>query len=280
MSRQKTLADREQYVVKANDLIRRTRYSLTAQQQKIVLFAISKIKPDDDIHTEYTFDINELANACGMNIRDGGYYYDKIKEDLKRLAEPTWIPMTNEDNKPVERMISWINSDAEIMPGDSKVKLSFNKHLQPYLFDLKEKYTQYRLQNVLVFRGKYAIRLYEIMRSYTTQRALDDYTERDIIITLDDLRYLLDADVYKRWVDFDRFVLKPAVSEINKRAEDIHVEYEPMRGDHTRSIEKINFIITCARIKQAYEAHVARKKKLDHFEIGAENKTTKGDVVK
>ena len=47
MSRQKALADRNQYVVKANDLIRKTRYNLTTQQQKIVLFAISKIKPTD-----------------------------------------------------------------------------------------------------------------------------------------------------------------------------------------------------------------------------------------
>ena len=268
MSRQKTLADREQYVVKANDLIRRTRYNLTAQQQKIVLFAISKIKPEDDIHTEYTFDINELANACGMKIRDGGYYYDRIKEDLKRLADPVWIPMTNEENKVVERMISWINADAEISPGDSKVKISFNKHLQPYLFDLKEKYTQYRLQNVLVFRGKYAIRLYEIMRSYTTQRALENGSENEIDITLEELRYQLDTDAYDRWVDFNRFILKPAVDEINERADDIHVEYYPMRAEHARTIKKINFVITRAGLKQETQAHTARRKKLDHVQIG------------
>ena len=127
MSRQKTLADREQYVVKANDLIRRTRYDLTAQQQKIILFAISKIKPEDDVHTEYTFDINELANACGINIRDGGYYYKRLKEDLRVLADPTWVMMENEDNKVVDRMISWINSDAEIIPGDSTITISFNR---------------------------------------------------------------------------------------------------------------------------------------------------------
>ena len=267
-NRQKTLKDREYYVVKANDLIRRTRYSLTAQQQKIVLFAISKIKRGDDIGTEYTFDINELANACGMKIRDGGSYYERIKEDLKRLAEPTWIPMTNDDNKVVDRMISWINSDAEISAGDSTVKISFNKHLQPYLFDLKEKYTQYRLQNVLVFRGKYAIRLYEIMRSYTTQQALEDGQEKDITITLDDLRYLLDTDVYKRWVDFDRFIIRPAISEINKRAEDIHIDYYSMHGEHTRAIEKINFVITPAGRRQQTEAHIQRKEKLDHIQIG------------
>ena len=262
MSRQKTLADREQYVVKANDLIRRTRYTLTAQQQKIVLFAISKIRPEDDINTEYTFDINELANACGMKIRDGGSYYDRIKEDLILLMRRELYLMPDG----VERSISWIG-DVEIKEKDASITMRFNPHMQPYLFDLREKYTQYKLQNVLVFRGKYGIRLYEIMRSYTTQRALEDDEEKDITITLEDLRYLLDADVYKRWVDFDRFILRPAIKEINERAEDIHVEYEPIRGDHTRSIEKINFIITSARIGQVYNAHIARKAKLDHITI-------------
>ena len=39
---------REYYVVKANDLIRKGRYNLTTQQQKIVLFAISKIRKNDE----------------------------------------------------------------------------------------------------------------------------------------------------------------------------------------------------------------------------------------
>lgn len=272
MSRQKTLADREQYVVKANDLIRRTRYSLTAQQQKIVLFAISKIKPGDDAQTRYTFDINELANACGMKIRDGGYYYDRIKDDLNKLASPEWVRMTIDNGKVVDRMISWINSDAEISPGDSTVTISFNRHLQPYLFELKEKYTQYRLQNVLAFRGKYAIRLYEIMRSYTTQSAIAKGEESEIDIPLEQLRDLLDTDAYDRWVDFNRFILKPAITEINERAEDIHIDYHPMRAEHARTIERINFVITSAGIRQQTKAHVARKKKLDHLNIGGETK--------
>lgn len=267
MSRQKTLADREQYVVKANDLIRKTRYSLTAQQQKIVLFLISKIKPDDDIGEEYTFEIKDLATACGMKIEDGGRYYHNIKDDLKKLANPVWLTISDNNNKVVEKMISWINSDAEIVPGDGTVKISFNKHLQPYLFDLKEKYTQYRLQSVLVFRGKYAIRLYELMRSYTTQNKLDDGRESEVTITLADLRHMLDTKSYKNWTDFERFILKVAIDEINERAEDIHIDYFPMRGDHSRSIDKINFVITPARCGQQYKALVKRKEKLDHRKL-------------
>ena len=61
MGKNKTIADRQQYVVKANSLIR-TRYRLTLQQQRLVLFCISKIRPQDMIGQEYTFTIEEICN--------------------------------------------------------------------------------------------------------------------------------------------------------------------------------------------------------------------------
>ena len=45
--------ERNQLVVKHNALIQKTRYSLNTQQQKIILYLISKIKPDDDELKEY-----------------------------------------------------------------------------------------------------------------------------------------------------------------------------------------------------------------------------------
>lgn len=259
MSKQKTLANREQYVVKANDLIRKTRYSLTAQQQKIVLYAISKIKPGDDINTEYTFDINELANACGMRIRDGGTYYARIKADLLELATRQWCTMPNGN----EVTLSWIGY-AEISERDAIVKITFNKYIQPYLFELKERYTQYKLKNVLAFRGKYAIRLYEILRSYTTQNAIDQEDEKEINLTLEELKYQLDIDGYDTWNDMNRYVLKPAINEINELAEDIRIEYYPMRGEHERTIRKINFVIIPKREIQQYIASQKRREKFNH----------------
>ena len=259
-SRQKILADREQYVVKANDLIRRTRYNLTAQQQKIVLYCISKIKPDDDINTRYEININDLAHACGLQIEDGGKYYSTLKKDLDKLTTRQWCTMPDG----VQMTISWIG-DAMIIPLNSTVYIRFNPHMQPYLFDLKEKYTQYRLQNVLVFRGKYAIRLYELLRSYTTQRNLEEYREAEITLTVEEIRRLLDVNGYPEYPEFKRRVITPAINEINNCADDIHVTFYPMRAERSRNIEKINFVIEPAEGKQQYNAGKIRKKRLDHI---------------
>jgi len=257
VSRQKALADRNQYVVKANDLIRKTRYNLTTQQQKIILFAISKIKPDDTVYTQYELNLEELCEACGLTLDAGGYYYRSLKDDLKKLSQREWCTLPDG----TETTISWIG-DATIIPLNSTVYITFNPHMEPYLFELRTRYTQYKLQNVLVFHGKYAIRLYEILRSYTTQSDLDNNIEKDIDIKLDELRNVLAVSSYPRWADFDRYVIRPAIEEINECAEDIHIEYNPMKSG--RKVDRVLFTITAAEAKQQLEARNKRKYRLDH----------------
>lgn len=261
MSKQKVLADREQVIAKSNDLIRKTRYSLTTQQQKIVLFCISKIKPGDKVDTEYKLDIKDLAAACGWNIQDGGYYYDRVKADLREMMKREFYMMPDG----VERSLSWIG-DAEIREKDGTVTITFNRNLQPYLFELKERYTMYKLKNVLAFRGKYSIRLYEILRSFTTQKAIDNGEEKEITLSVEDLRYQLDIKGYDRWADLNNYVLRPAVKEINELAEDINVSYQQI-SEHGRTISKVNFLITSAGLRQRTEAFITRKERLDHVKI-------------
>ena len=258
MSRQKVLADREQVVAKSNTLIRKARYELTTQQQKLVLFAISKIKPDDDSETVYSFNVKDFADACGIKIRDGGSYFQRIRDDMLKLTErslqifPDGSGMT----------ISWIG-DFRFPKGSSLIEYWFNPNIKQYLFALREHYTQYPVQNVLVFGRSNSIRLYEILRSYTTRDALDFGIEKDVEIALSDLKAQLGIKTYDKWSEFNRCILRPAVDEINERADDIHIEYEPLHGEHTRSITKINFIITRARGNQQYKARRSRKRELD-----------------
>lgn len=235
--RNKTVEDRQQYVVKSNDLIRKTRYMMTAQQQKIVLFAISKIKPTDLPGTVYTLSVDEICKACGMNYSDGGYYYKAIKEDIKELTMRIWVKMP--DGK--ERTVSWIG-DAEIEPFNGTVSIQFHKEMEPFLFALNSHYTQFKLDNVLAFKNKYAIRLYEILRSFMSQRSIDEGRERDISFELEELREMLDVNSYPRWADFDRCVIKKAAEEINQYCDEIHIEYETYKRG--RNIAGVKFIIT------------------------------------
>lgn len=86
------IESREMFVAKSNALIQRSRYSLTLQQQRILLFLISKIKPTDTPEETYTFSIEEFCKVCGITASTGDYY-KTIKDDLlyiqQRLLDQT-----------------------------------------------------------------------------------------------------------------------------------------------------------------------------------------------
>ena len=106
MAKGKGRESRQFYVVKANDLIRKTRYDLTTQQQKILLYAISKIQREDPPETRYEINIEELCDACGIEIdQTGGFYYQSIKRGLKTLHDNSmWVEMPDRS----EELVSWI----------------------------------------------------------------------------------------------------------------------------------------------------------------------------
>lgn len=215
----KVNAARDYFVCKSNELIQKGRYNLTTQQQKIVLFAISKIKKSDDPRQMYELSIEELCSVCGFNI-SGGSYYQNLKQDMRKLTTPVWVQFP--DNS--EWTVSWF-ADVGIVPLSGTVYVRFHEKIWDFLFDLKERYTQYHLSEVLVFKNKYAIRLFEILRSHFTQAELDQGTEKEITLSLDHLRKQLCVSAYPEWKEFNRNVIKKAVDEINLYTEQMKVEY-------------------------------------------------------
>ena len=67
----KVRSDREMEIFKANDMIQKGRHELTLQEQRCVLYAISKIKPDDTVFQEYTFELSDFYRLCGLQRATG-----------------------------------------------------------------------------------------------------------------------------------------------------------------------------------------------------------------
>lgn len=229
---------REQYVAKSNTLIQKSRYSLTLQQQRILLYLISKIKPTDTPEQTYTFSIDEFCKVCGI-IASTGDYYKTIKEDLLYIRNNGfWLK--KEDGSLVTA--SWL-SKAYIIPLCGEITVKFDEDTMPYLFQLRNFYTQFKLKSVLAFQGKYTIRLYEIIRSFYSQNDIDYLKEKEISYSPKEIReLLLLKPIYPAWKDFIRNVIIPSCNEINTYCDEFHIEYETIKKG--REIGLITFIIT------------------------------------
>lgn len=248
--------DRGWYVAKSNELIQRSRYSLPITQQKMLLYLISKIKPQDTGEETYIFSIADFCNAVGLDPSDG--YYHNLKEQIKQLADSSaWIRM--EDGK--DHLFRWIE-DPVLDPGSGTVEIQFKNIVRPYLFDLRSRYTQYKFIEVARLKSKYAIRLFELLRSYTTQEKLMNGIEEDQYFTVEELKRRIDAENYDRYYDFKKRALIPAIDEINTCSDTIHIDFEEHK--HGNTTKSIIFTIGSPHAKQMLEAKSETRKRLDH----------------
>ncbi len=233
-------ADRNQFIVKSNDLIQKSRYSFNLEAQRIILFAISKIRPQDTVNEWYEFSITDICHACGITDNSGANYII-IKNYLKELRDKSWyIDMPDGTSTTV----SWLDK-VKINQGSGTVQVRFDEDMSSYLFDLRQRYTQYKLDTVLCFRSKYSIRLYELMKSFLMRDTLIERGQKEVDFHIDELKRRMDAEVYTRYADFKRKVITPAVKEINEFSDDMAIEYDEIRNG--RKVEKIIFILSRPR---------------------------------
>ena len=219
---------RNKMVVKANDLIQKSRFNMTLQQQKIILFLISQVSPYDEDFKEYEFSIQEFCRVCGITISSGKNYQD-VKRCIKDIADKSvWVNVNGDE----ETLLRWIEKPY-INNKNGIVRIRLDEDMKPFLLQLKENFTRYELIYTLYFKSKYTIRLYELVKSIH-YRELEEYRR---VLSLEELRKALGGETYTEYRDFKRRVLDVAVNEINAHS-DKQVSYTPIKkGRNVVAIE-------------------------------------------
>ena len=245
--------DRDLSVVKRDDMIQKARLSLTVQEQRCVLYAITKIKPEDKAFSEYTFDIKYFYELCGVENRS----YTRLKQILRDLSDKSWWIVTDRE-KGEESLVRWF-STLKVSQKSGKVTLKFHEDMMPYLLELAKQgrngefFTQYGLRFVLPMRSQFSPRLYELLKSYQKNN-------HRWYFAVDDLRYLLDCQQYTRWPDLRRRVIEPAINEINEYT-DLKISYDTETSG--KKVVKVRFFILEKPADQIGDIRIAIDKKLD-----------------
>lgn len=219
-------------VVKANDIIRNSRFSLTAQQQKILLYIISAIDKDDTELNECILNIVDYCEVAGIGKE--GNIYNQIKEQIKDIADKSiWIK--TEEGR--ETLVRWIEKPY-IEENSGLIRIRLDKDMKPYLIQLKNNFTQYKLIYPMSFNSKYSIRLYELLKSYIHSEE-ETYTK---IFDIDELKKILDCENYTTFKDFNNRVLLTARREINTKS-DLEIEYEYIKKSNGRKVQFVKIYI-------------------------------------
>lgn len=218
----------ENYIVKkSNYFIMNSSYDLSLEEQKIILTLASMVQPTDVEFKPYDFKIKDFMDLVGVEDKKKYIEIPKItKELMKKVFE------IHEGNKIIQT--AWI-SGVIYEKGTGTVTLKFNPDLKPYMLQLSELFTQYKLANILSMKSKYSIRLYEILKANEFKK--QGYIE----IEVEELRKLVKADdIYPLYADFKRFVILKAQKELKKMS-DISFDFEEIKTG--RKVTSIRFYI-------------------------------------
>ena len=216
--------NRNKLIVKSNELIRNARYSLSELEQKFIVFLISKIEKNDKELKEVTINLKEYCNIAGLEYSGGSIAY--IKNNIQELSNKSWW-IDNLDGS--STLFRWI--DTVSIYGET-IKIILSESLKPYLIDLKQDFSKYELINILVLRGKYTVRLYELFKSYSWKG--------EWRVKVKELRNIINCDKYKQFKEFNRNVLKYSIEEINKHT-DLNISYKTIREG--KFVNEIEFLI-------------------------------------
>lgn len=197
-------------VIKHNDLVE-ARYELNLVEQKIILYAVTKIDTSKDNFNIVHIKVNDLTEL--MESETPIRY-----SEFRIIANGLMDKKIYLKDKP-KLDVRWASSSE--YKGNGIIELEFSQKLVPYLLQLKEKFTRYQLKYILNLKSKYSVRIYELMKQY------ENIGKREF--KLEELKKILYCeDMYSDFRNFNRVVLDTTKKEINEFT-DIKIDYKRIK---------------------------------------------------
>jgi len=215
-------------VTKANAIVEAS-YRLTLQEQRLVLFCVAQVDSRIPLEEQRTFTVEAtpFRETFGLSSEK---VYEELKDAAVRLFERK-VTMSDAQTGQ-ETLLRWV-SMIRYQNRRGRVVLNFSPEMLPFISALKDRFTSYPLQSVARLTSTFAIRLFEVLAQYAGLGRRQ--------ISVEQLRRWLDCvDSYPRFSEFERWVIAPAVIQLNERSE-LRVSYDKVKVG--RNVSHFEFVI-------------------------------------
>ena len=201
--------DLENEVVMANDMIRGIS-RLSLNESKLLRLIIMQVKPHDKELMQFSIKISEFAEILGVGrrnmYREADRMTDRLMQEVIRIG----------DGNPKHRWkkFHWVDV-CEYEDGTLTIKVS--DELKPYLLGLQKWYTQYRLEDIFMFKSVYAIRMFELITMGLKDAKPYANNVTEVYIPISVIRKATNTeDKYERISQFKAKVISTATRDINE----------------------------------------------------------------
>lgn len=233
----KDVSSSENKVFQSNNLIEaHYKQEYSVQEQRTILWIISEIHRKNyfakqankygDPRLVVRITAKNYANVMNIPVKN-------VYRDAQKISKNLMEKVIKIENGNGWKMFHWVSS-MEYINQEAVIEATLTSDIVPYIIDL-ERYTEFKLKNILYMNSSYAIKLYQLLAQYKTSG------ERTISIT--NLRYILgisNLKTYKLYGSIKQRILEISKREINKKT-DLSISYLEIKKG--RKVEAIKFKI-------------------------------------
>lgn len=213
------------------------RYEMSELQKNLMYTLQAAVRPDDTNDTIYTFKVQDIMHDLDRDPDNG---YRNLQEATKGMMQVVFEMYVNGQLVQVNPF-----SSAVYDYGRGTISLRVDPNMRPLLTGLTGNFTTFGKEMAMRLTGKYAKRLYEMFSQWK-----DIGTFKIAILDLKHRLNLFDPESGKEEYNisnFFRFVIDPAVNEINQRS-DLLVRFRQHKTG--RKITDLTFTIKRVRLEQ------------------------------
>jgi plasmid replication initiation protein len=261
--------DNPELALKHNAVIR-SAHTLSANAQKLTYMALSLL-PFDLSTREVAFSYPELCNALGLEI--GGNSYELLKKTAEECMQcivhiEREVVVRGKVKRSWEKFVWFSYSKFDEETG--VFKMLFSEKLAEYLAEIKLAYTKVPLKDVGKLQSKYALRPYEMAKSYESMAGKygNKPGEWSYERPIEDFRFILGVDKteYSMTQDLKKRVFEIPIKEINSAGLGIELKTQTIKTG--RKITDIR--IDCKKVAHKVTTRKGKKKVAEASELPLE----------
>ena len=218
--------------------VAKARFHLSVYQTKFLLEVLAHLKSKPEARI-LSFNIRQFNKTLNLDNNDIKYYVNEIRKMVRHV-----VSIPNEDKKDDGMrfkdvaLIAGIDSDID-GKGEGSIKIEVADMIKPYFLEIANgQFFSFHKYNARVLKGRYAISLYMLLKSYQRFRTFQiDYEElRDILE--------IKTEEYRPFKEFKRWVLEKSRKEMMEK-NDIFFDFDIIRATTSKKsdVEKIVFHI-------------------------------------
>jgi len=227
------IAPSKNLVVKNNVLIESS-FRLPINAHRLLLMAISKVNPRSAELNVIQFTKKELISIYSQLNNDKRNDIEKLIDEATDALMGRFIFTRVNSEINDFKKINWVEETSYI---NEVITIKFTQGMKPYLLDMNEKYTQYKIINIANLTNTIQIRFYELfVQSIWKSQKSRKISKEDLKLHLG-----IDKKSYAKISHLKNRIIDPSMDIINKST-NINVHYRDIK--ELRSIVGFEFFFT------------------------------------